>query len=151
MEMRNDSLIDNLNHLVSICNDGRYGYETAAEDAGSAELKSMFMQYSAQRAQFATELNQCVRNLGGEADSSGGPLGALHRAWIDVKTALSSKDDKAVLGACLTGEKAAINAYDDVLDDSNCPNDIRDILIRQRSGIQEALSRVKSLHHTVGT
>ena len=151
MEMMNENLIDNLNHLVSICNDGRYGYETAAEDAGSTELKSMFMGYSAQRAQYVTELKACIRGLGGDPEKGGGPLGALHRAWIDVKTALSSKDDKAVLGACLTGEKAAINAYDDVLNDSNCPHDIRDMLIRQRSGIQEALSKVKTLHHTVGS
>lgn len=145
----NENMVDNLNHLISICNDGKYGYETAAEDADSPELKSIFMGYSTQRAGFVTELKQFVRSAGGDPDTGGGPLGALHRAWIDVKSALAAKDNKAVLGACITGEKAAIEAYDDVINDADCPTNIRDILYRQRSGIQEALNKVQNLHETV--
>jgi hypothetical protein len=58
------------------------------------------------------------------------------------------------LGACITGEKAAISAYDDVINDSsdnNMPVNIREMLITQRSGIQEALNRVQSLHETVNS
>lgn len=148
----NEKLIDSLNHLVAICNDGKYGYETAAEDAESSELKSMFMGYSAQRAAYATELKQYIRSAGGDPDKGGGPLGALHRAWIDVKSALTSKDNKAVLGACITGEKAATEAYDDVINDSNyLPDNVRETLRAQRSGIQEALNRVTSLQQTVNS
>lgn len=149
----NEKLIDSLNHLVAICNDGKFGYETAAEDAESSELKSMFTGYSTQRAEYASQLKEYVRSSGGDPDKDGGPLGALHRAWIDVKSALSSKDNKAVLGACITGEKAAIEAYDDVLNDSdiNLPVNIREMLITQRNGIQEALNRVNSLHETVNS
>lgn len=148
----NEKLIDQLNHLVAICNDGKYGYETAAEDAESSDLKSMFRNYSTQRTEFVSQLKQHIRSAGGDPDSGGGPLGALHRAWIDVKTALSSKDNKAVLGACITGEKAAIEAYDDVINDSgNIPENIRQTLTTQRSGIQEALNRVTSMHETVNS
>lgn len=148
----NEKLIDKLNHLISICNDGKFGYETAAEDAGSSELKSMFTEYSSQRAEYASQIKEYIRSAGEDPDKDGGPLGALHRAWIDVKSALSSKDNKAVLGACITGEKAAIEAYDDVINDSdNIPVNVCEMLKTQRSGIQEALSRVKSLHETVNS
>ena len=148
----NEKLNDRLKHLVNICNDGKYGYETAAEDADSSELRSMFMGYSAQRSQYASELKQHIQTSGGNTDEGGGPMGALHRAWIDVKTALTSKDNKAVLGACITGEKAAIEAYDEVLNESgSLPESLRQTLMTQRSGIQEALNRVTSLHDTVNS
>lgn len=148
----NEKVVDHLNHLIEICNDGKYGYETAADDAESSELKSMFMGYSSQRAQYVSELKQQVRALGEDPDKGGGPLGALHRAWIDVKSALSSKDNKAVLGACITGEKAAVEAYDDAINDADImPVNIRQMLITQRSGIQEALNKVTSLHQTVNS
>lgn len=148
----NEKMIDHLNHLVSICNDGKFGYETAAEDAGSSELRSMFMGYSSERAEYASQLKQQIRTLGGDPDKGGGPLGALHRAWIDVKSALTSKDNKAVLGACITGEKAAVEAYDDVINDvDNLPVNVRQMLITHRRGIQEALNKVMSLHQTVNS
>ena len=149
MDNMNEKVIDNLNHLIAICNDGKYGYQTAAEDADSAALRAMFMEYSTQRAEFVNTLQQEVRRLGGDPDKGGGPLGAIHRAWIDVKSALSSKDNKAVLGACITGEQAAVNAYDNVLEDGGLSPDLRTLLTEQRRSIEEALYRVQSLHDTV--
>ncbi len=149
MENSNKKLIDDLNHLITICNDGKYGYDTAAEDADSSALKAMFTQYSAERAQFAQQLKTEIATLAGDADHGGGPLGAIHRAWIDVKSALSSKDNKAVLGACITGEKAAVNAYNDILEENTLPADIRSLLNQQRRSIEEALNKVEGLHETI--
>lgn len=149
MEKLNNQLIDDLNHLLTICNDGRYGYETAAKDADSSALKSVFSSYSHQREEFARLLHDEIRKAGGEADPGGGPLGALHRAWIDVKTALSSRDNKAVLGACVTGEKAAVNAYNNVLENNNLPADIRAMISQQRRDIEEALNKIEGLLETL--
>ena len=149
MEDKNKKLVDDLNYLLTICNDGRYGYETAADDADSAALKSMFSGYSAERAGYARVLEQEIRNAGDEPDTGGGPLGAVHRAWIDVKSALSSKDNKAVLGACVTGEKAALNAYNDILEKNDLPAELRAILNQQRRSVEDALNKVDGLHNTI--
>lgn len=149
MEHINKELIDGLNHLITICNDGKYGYEVAAEDADSAALRDMFSGYSAERAEFSQQLKAEIKKFGGEPDHGGGPLGAIHRAWIDVKTALSSKDNKAVLGACITGEKAAVNAYNDVLKKNELPVETRALLNEQRRNIEEALNKVEGLHDMI--
>lgn len=149
MENLNKKLIDDLNHLVTICNDGKYGYETAAEEADSAALRSMFSGYSAERAEFTKQLKAEIRKLGGDPEQGGGPLGAMHRAWINVKTALSSKDNKAVLSACITGEKAAVNAYSDVLKENELPAETRALLNQQRRDIEETLNKVEGLHDTI--
>ena len=109
----------------------------------------MFSEYSVERAGYARVLEQEIRNAGDEPDTGGGPLGAVHRAWIDVKSALSSKDNKAVLGACVTGEKAALNAYNDILEKNDLPAELRAILNQQRRSVEDALNKVEGLHNTI--
>jgi uncharacterized protein (TIGR02284 family) len=141
-----DNLIDEIKHLLHIVNDGKEGYKTAAEDADSAELKAVFTTYSIQRSGFEMELKSILNQLGGQSDNeSGGPLGAIHRVWMDIKTALTVNDNHAILDACVTGEKAAIEAYDKVLNDSSISPQFREILNSQRSGISESLHNIQNL------
>ena len=149
MENSNEELVKHLKHLVTICNDGIHGYQNAAEDADSEALKAMFYEYSAQRRTAISQLNREIKRLGGTTDEGGGPLGAMHRAWMDLKVAMSTKDDKAVLGACVTGEKAAVNAYDDVLAEDYLPAELRSILNEQHLDIKDALYQVDTLHQTI--
>lgn len=145
METRND-LVDGLKHLLHIANDGKEGYKTAAEDADSAELKALFTTYSIQRSEFEMELKSLLRQLGADSDNeSGGPLGAIHRVWMDIKTAVTGNDNHAILDACITGEKAAIEAYDKVLVDTNLSQEMRETLVSQRADISECLRNVQNL------
>ena len=104
-------IIGKLNHLLSIANDGKQGYENAAKDIKDVSLQQMFRQYSLERSRYAAELTDEINNLGGSADQSGGPLGALHRVWMDIKAAVTSGDRDAILNACITGEEAAVKSY----------------------------------------
>ena len=146
METRNEDLIDGIKHLLHIANDGKEGYKTAAEDADSAELKALFTTYSIQRSEFEMELKSLLRQLGADSNNeSGGPLGAIHRVWMDIKTAVTGNDNHAILDACITGEKAAIEAYDKVLADTSLTQEMRETLTSQRSDINECLRNVQSL------
>jgi uncharacterized protein (TIGR02284 family) len=146
METRNEELIDGLKHLLHIANDGKEGYKTAADDADSAELKALCTTYSIQRSEFEMELKSCIRQLGADSDNdSGGPLGAIHRVWMDIKTAVTGNDNHAILDACITGEKAAVEAYDKVLLNSSLPQEMRETLTSQRSSISECLTNVQTL------
>ncbi len=146
MENRNKDLVDEIKHLLHIVNDGKEGYKTAAEDADSAELKALFTTYSIQRSEFEMELKSCLQQLGANSDNeSGGPLGALHRVWMDIKTAVTSNDNHAILDACITGEKAAIEAYDKVINHADLSQEMRETLISQRTEISESLRNVQNL------
>jgi len=142
----NKKIVEQLKSLLAIVNDGKEGYKNAAENADAAELKALFTTYSIQRAEFEMELKTNIREHGSDADNvHGGPLGAIHRTWIDIKTALTANDNSAVLGAAITGEKAAVEAYDEVLSDPNLSFELRQILITQRENINECLRNIQSL------
>jgi uncharacterized protein (TIGR02284 family) len=142
----NKEIISDLKDLLSIVNDGKEGYESSSETTDNIELKGTFLKYSAQRAAYAEELRAHIAEHGGDADNeSGGILGALHRTWIDIKEALSSKEDKAILEAIKTGENAAIEKYDKYIADYVDHSDHIDLLKRQRAGVTEALAGIESL------
>lgn len=142
----NKKIVDNLKNLLSIINDGKEGYKHAAENADSPELKALFTTYSIQRSEFEMQVKSLIRQFGGDADNQhGGPLGALHRTWIDIKTALTPNDNSAVLGAVLTGETTALKAYDEVLNEDYLTYDLRHELLAQREDINECLKNVQNL------
>src|SRR5437868_95738 len=99
-----DDTISTLNGLIQTCKDGEEGFRQAAEGAQTARLKSLFYEFSQQRATFCTELQTLVRSLGGDPEHEGSFSGAMHRGWMDIKTAVMGKDDKAILNECERGE-----------------------------------------------
>src|SRR5688572_16683857 len=115
MAIDNDNVISTLNGLIETCKDGQQGFKTAAEGIKDSSVKSLFVEYSQQRAQFAGELQSEVRNLGGDPENTGSVAAALHRGWIDIKSAVTGKDEHAILSECERGEDSAVNTYQDAL------------------------------------
>ncbi len=143
----NDEIISDLKGLVNILNDGKQGYESAAETTDSLELKAIFRKDALERAAYATELKAHIKVHGGNADDNdnGGVLGAVHRTWIDIKQAFAGNENKAILDSIITGEKAAIEKYDAYIADYTDHADHLTLLKKQRDGIQEDLNGIQSL------
>ena len=143
----NDEIISDLKGLVNILNDGKQGYESAAETTDSTELKAIFRKIALERAEYATELKAHIKVHGGNADDneSGGVLGAVHRTWIDIKQAFAGNDNKAILDSIVTGEKAALEKYDADIADYTDHADHLALLKKQRDGIQNDLNQIQSL------
>jgi uncharacterized protein (TIGR02284 family) len=137
-------VISDLKQLLVLVNDGKEGYQLAAEATESPELKTLFLKLSGERIVYASELTEHIAAHGGHAENEeGGLLGGLHRAWLTVKQAFSGKEDKSILQAITTGEKAAIEKYDQCIADYADHADHLELLKEQREGIQEALKEVE--------
>ena len=142
----NDEIIEDLKGLVKIVNDGKEGYESAAETVEAGELKTLFYGLSIERATYEADLKSQISTHGGDSENeSGGILGALHRTWIDIKQAFTSNDNAPILEAITTGEKAAIEKYDEVLAHYTDHAYHYNLLRKQRDGIQEALTKIEGL------
>lgn len=144
MENQGQDITGKLNHLIALAEDGKHGYENAARDIKDSTLESMFLRFSSQRASYVAQLQQQVSQLGEQPKDSGGPIGALHRTWIDIKAALTNGDKDAVIKECIAGEEYALKEYQTVLDEIKTDSSLRQILIGQRDGIQAAISTIKA-------
>ncbi|MGH8588186.1 MAG: PA2169 family four-helix-bundle protein [Gammaproteobacteria bacterium] len=131
--MNTHDVISTLNGLIETCKDGEEGFRTCAESVRNGTLEGVFMELSQHCAESAKELQSEVRRLGGDPETHGSVLGALHRRWLNVKTAITGKDEVAVLAECERGEDMAVVAYKDALA-QDLPSDVRKLIERQYQG-----------------
>ena len=137
-------IVSTLEGLIAILEDGKLGYTNAAEHVEDAMIKSNFTNYARERASFITELQDEINRLGKSTDTAGGgPLGALHRAWIDIKATFTSNDTESIINACITGEEAAIEKYEIALEQEELsPNQI-ELIRKQLGSIKAVLMKLK--------
>lgn len=108
------------------------------------DLKNILMQRAQDCRRAAQELQQCMRQHGGDVDEGGSALGAVHRGWVSVKASLSSYDDKAVMEEAERGEDNALARYRRALKKS-LPADVAQIVQRQCDGVQRNRDQVRDL------
>jgi len=136
--------VSTLNGLISILEDGKLGYTNAAEHVENHAIKAEFLDYARERALFIVELQDEINKLGKSTDTSGGgPLGVLHRAWIDIKSSFTSGDTEAIVNACVTGEEAAVEKYKMALEKNELDGSQIAIVSKQLNSIQSTLDRIK--------
>jgi len=140
------------NDLVEINETGAKGYQEAAEGVTNPQLKSEFTQLSQQRAQFAADLKQHASQYGISPDQEGTVEGALtdaaaavHRGWINLKSAITGQDDNAIIGEAETGDATALKAYETALSAEGLPQDAKSLLQKQHGQILEAKNKVTSM------
>jgi uncharacterized protein (TIGR02284 family) len=137
--------------LIETLKDGQEGFKQAAEAVKDPQLKSLFDEYSRQRAQFAVELRSKAQSPDErESKMSGSAAGALHRGWINLKSALTSGDDHAILAECERGEDSAVEEFQKALNNGlSAP--VQQIVSRQYAQIKEAHDRIKHLRDAAKT
>ncbi len=146
----NKQIISTLNDIIETCKDGEEGFRTCAENVQNGELKGMFRERSQRCAEAVQELQSEVRRLGGDPDTHGSVSGALHRGWLNVKSAITGKDEAAVLAECERGEDVALQHYQDALRE-DLPNDVRNLIERQYQGVMANHELVRGLRDRART
>ena len=129
----NDETISILNDLIETSKDGVKGFRTAAESTKDARAKALFMSRSQAIESASTQLAAEVRRLGGDPEKGGSAAGAVHRGWIDLKSAVTGKSDEAVLAECERGEDFAVTRYEHALK-KDLPSDVRTMVQHQYNG-----------------
>jgi len=132
------------NDLIETSKDGEKGFRKAAEDARDTQLKTMFLTRAEDCARGARELQDVVQRLGGKPETGGSVSGALHRGWVDVKSAVTDRSDHQILVEVEKGEDVAKKNYHDALE-KELPADVRAIVERQYQGVLQNHDRVRDL------
>jgi uncharacterized protein (TIGR02284 family) len=139
---KQNKVIDN---LIETLKDGQEGFKQAAEGVSDPKLKSLFREYSDQRSRFITALQTEARKFGEKApETDSSAAGALHRGWINLKSAITGGDEHAILAECERGEDSAVEEYKKALDDGLSPS-AQELVSRQFAEIKAAHDRIRNL------
>ncbi len=130
--------------VISICRDAEQGFRGAAQAVNAPAMKEMFEQYSAQRAQFAAELQAAVKALGFETIDPQGLGGMLYASWISFKALVTGHDVHAILVETERGEEWSLKTYRAALG-KTLPAEIASIIQKQFEEVQSAHDRIRIL------
>jgi uncharacterized protein (TIGR02284 family) len=139
-----DTYRDILQNLIETNRDGQKGYKDAADHVKDPEIRSYFLEQSLERARFAGELEEAIRDFGeSNPDRSGSTAGTLRRAWIDTKVALGG-GDHTILESAEQGEDSAKKSYEKALN-ASLPANVLEIVRRQADSVWASHDHVKLL------
>ena len=131
--------IRTLNGLIATTIDSVDGYRTSANDVENPRFAELFTARASERSSVAEQLRGEVTRLGGNPEDDGTILAAGHRAFVNLKSAVTGRDDQAIINEVERGEDHIKAKFEDALkDDSLSPE--------SRSLVQTAYGSVKSGH-----
>ena len=96
--------IGTLNELIETTIDSITGYEDAAANSEAGRFAEMFRERAGERQRVVEELRAEVRRLGGDAEDSGTFLGKTHQRFLDLKAAVTGRDERAIINEVERGE-----------------------------------------------
>lgn len=144
-----EKMSNKLNELLEKNYDAEKGYKKAADIVDNTKLEQFFKEQAQQRYDFGHELKSEIRNYGESPDKGGSATGAMHRTWMDIKSTFTSNDEEAILNEVQTGEKAAVEEYNEVISDTTLPPTTQQLLTKQRDSISKALSNARNFEIAV--
>ena len=70
--------------------------------------------------------------------------GSLHRGWLDIKSAVTGKDDHAIVAEAERGEDVAKTAYENALKEA-LPASAQTLVQQQSAKVRQAHDQVRDL------
>ncbi|WP_380216213.1 ferritin-like domain-containing protein [Jejudonia soesokkakensis] len=138
-----------INELLTKNYDAEAGYKKAAEIVENPQLKQFFETQAQHRYDFGHELKTEIRNMGETPEKGTSFKGDAHRTWMDIKSTFTSNDEEAILNEVTRGEKAAVEEYKEVMNDTTLPPTTKSILSKQVSNIENTLNNVKNFEAVI--
>ena len=149
VDVDRDDVIETLNDLLESCRDGEYGFRECAGHTKAQDIQTLMNRHADECHAAGVELQELIRQLGGEAEEGGSFSGALHRGWVSVRGKLGGYSDEAMLEECERGEDAALARYRMALEKDALPAAIRVVVEHQAQGAQRNHEQVKALRDAV--
>lgn len=131
--------IRTLNGLIATTIDSVDGYTEAAKDSENSRFTQKFTARAQERRQVASSLQAVVSRLGGNPEDDGTVLAGAHRVFLDLKAAVTGRDDKAIVDEVERGEDHIKAKFEDALKDG-------DLSTETKTAIESAWTSVKSGH-----
>ena len=138
-----------LNTLIKTVNDSIQGYQESAKDIGNQRLASMFQDRAMERQKVATMLQAEVGRLGGDPSDGGSLLGSAHQIFLDMKSAITGKDDDAILAEVNRGEEYLRDKFDTALADADLGSSTRDVIGQAAQSVRQGADSVRGFNNAM--
>ena len=144
-----DNDIKILNSLIATTIDSIDGYDESAQAAESSRFAEMFHSRARERREVLTRLQAEVGRLGGKPEDDGTTLAAAHRGFVDLKSAVTGRDDQAVINEVERGEDHIKAKFEAALDDADLSPETRQLIQECYTSVKQGHDEMSRLKHSM--
>ena len=139
--------VTTLNTLTATLLDSVKGYRDAAENSESGRFQELFRSNADERSRCAEDLRAEVRRLGGEPEDDQSIMGAVHQRWLDLKAAVTGRDDKAIINEVERGEDYLKEKFETALNSGHLSGESRAVVEQAYQSVRKGHDQVASIKH----
>ena len=139
--------ITTLNTLITTLIDSVNGYRDAAANIESARFQELFRSNADERSRVVEDLRAEVRRLGGNPEDDASFLGQAHQRFLDLKAAVTGRDEKAIITEVERGEDYLKNKFETALNADTLSGESRVAVERAYQSVRKGHDQVSSIKH----
>ncbi|MES2339762.1 MAG: PA2169 family four-helix-bundle protein [Pseudomonadota bacterium] len=141
--------IRTLNGLIATTIDSVDGYTEAAKDSENARFAAMFTARAQERRSVASDLQGEVSRLGGNPEDDGTILAGAHRVFLDLKAAVTGRDDKAIVNEVERGEDHIKAKFEDAMQDGDLSPETKSAIGAAWGSVKAGHDEMRDLKHSM--
>lgn len=139
-----EKTLKKLQSLIQINIDSEEGLTAAANKVDDNRLSATFRQVGQTRSSNVHELQSYVVANAQEPEDGGSAMGALHRGWTSMRSAINGGDPYVMLIEAERGEDHIKETYEDVLKET-AGSAVNDVLQRQYASVKKGHDLIRDL------
>ena len=149
--MTSDGQISTLNTLIKTLIDSINGFEDAAANTDNQRFQQLFREHASDRRQVVESLRGEVSRIGGDPADDASFMGQTHQRWLDLKAAVTGRDDQAIINEVERGEDYLKEKFETALNSDDLTGDSRAVVERAYQSVREGHDKMSQLKHGMET
>lgn len=143
--MDREAEVSTLETLTTTLIDSINGYEDAAKDSDNQRFQQIFRERASERRQVLENLRSEIRRLGGDPPDDGSFMGKTHQTWLDLKAAVTGRDDKRIINSVEAGEDYLKEKFETALDSGDISGETRQVIERAYQSVRSGHDQISQL------
>lgn len=138
-----------LNTLLATLTDSINGYRDSAENIENGQLKQLFLDSAEERSRVAEDLRAEVRRLGADPNDDGSLMGKTHQIFLDLKAAITGRDDQAIINEVERGEDYLKEKFEAALRSDKLTGESRAVVEQAFTSVRRGHDRIAEIKHSM--
>jgi uncharacterized protein (TIGR02284 family) len=143
--MDNNAQVATLETLTTTLIDSINGYEESAKHTENGRLRQLFEEHAQDRRRVADDLRSEIRRLGGDPPDDGSFMGKTHQTWLDLKSAVTGRDDEAIVNSVEAGEDYLKEKFETALGSDELSGEARQTIERAYQSVRSGHDKMSAL------
>lgn len=136
-----------LETLATTLIDSINGYEDAAKNSDNPRFQEIFRERASERRKALQDLRSEISRLGGTPPDDGSFLGKTHQAWLDLKAAITGRDDQRIINSVEAGEDYLKEKFEAALNSGDLSGESRQVVERVYQSVRSGHDQMSQIKH----